>query len=222
MLHTVKGAIFDMDGTLINSLILWEVFWDAFSKAFLDGRPFAPTKEDDKAVRTMTLRDAMCYIHDRYGVGDSGETLFSLSTEILDRFYRSEVQLKPGVTALLSALQKRGVPMCIASAGERELVETALAHCGIRPYFSAIVSCADVGHGKDAPDVYLAALSVLGTAAAETCVFEDSLVAIRTAHSLGMQTVGVYDACNYGGDEMEKIATAYIGKGEDFEKLLLP
>ncbi len=220
MLKNIRGAIFDMDGTLINSLIFWEMLWRRFGELFLDGAPFAPTPEEDKAVRTMTMHDAMCYIHSLYSMGESGEELFRIASDMIERFYAEEVQLKPGVRTFLEFLRKAGVRMCIASATERRLIEVAAEHCGIRHYFEEIFSCAEIGKGKDEPDLYLSALSFLGTEREATCVFEDSHVAICTAAGLGMPTVGIFDPCNYGGEEMAKIATEYIAEGETLEKLL--
>lgn len=220
MLKNIRGAIFDMDGTLVNSLIYWDLLWNRLGEVFLQDPSFRPSEADDKAVRTISLSAAMEYIHRQYGIGENGETLFSLANDKLERFYREEVQLKPGVRPFLDACQKAGVRMCIASASDRRLVKIAARHTGIDGYFEEIFSCADIGKGKDEPDVYLTAQSFLGTKRAETCVFEDSHVAICTAASIGMQTVGIYDPNNYGGEEMAKIATAYIAEGETLEKLL--
>ena len=220
MLKNIKGAIFDMDGTLIDSLILWDVIWTKFGKKYLDDENFKPAAHDDKAVRTMTLKDDMNYIHSLYNIGNSGEELFSITDIILREFYSREVELKKGVTEFLEYCQANDIKMCIASATDIELIKIAAKHCNIEKYFSNIFSCAQIGKGKEYPDIYLKALDFLGTSTEETCVFEDSYVAINTADKIGMKTVGIYDKYNYGQEEMKKIATAYIAKGETLEKLI--
>ena len=110
--------------------------------------------------------------------------------------------------------------MCIASATDNKLVELAIKHCCIDKYFVRLFSCVDIGKGKDKPDIYLKAMDFLGTTKEETCVFEDSLVAITTAHKAGLKTVGIYDKFNYGHEEMQKIATEYIAQGETLKKLI--
>lgn len=216
----IKGAIFDMDGTLVDSLFLWEVIWKAFGDKYLNGEPFAPNAADDKAVRTVPLRDAMQIIYDHYGFGNSGEELFRLATDIIRNFYATEATLKTGVRELLAGLQKQGVKMCVASATTSELIEVAMKHSGIYPYFSAIFSCADLGMGKEKPNVYLLAQQHLGTETAETWVFEDSLVALETASKIGMQTVGVFDRCNPYQTEIKAVCTVYVGEGESLAKVL--
>ena len=83
--------------------------------------------------------------------------------------------------------------MVLASATDPILIELGLAHCDMNKYFKAILSCAVIGKGKEEPDIYLEAQRILGTPAEETWVFEDSYVALRTAHGIGMPTVGIYD-----------------------------
>ena len=209
-----------MDGTLIDSLMIWEVLWDRFGNKFLNGEKFCPSKEADKAVRTMTLKDAMNYLYDIYHIGNSGEELFDFATETMQNFYSQEVMLKKGVLEFLEHCYKNGVKMCVASATEAALIKTALKHCKIEKYFSEIFSCADIGKGKEEPDVYLMALDYLGTEKEETYVFEDSQIAISTADKIGIRTVGIYDKYNYGQDEIKKTATEYIAEGETLEKLI--
>ncbi len=218
----IKGAIFDMDGTLVDSLMVWDVLWKKFGELFCGGRDFCPTAEQNKAVRTMTLEQAMEYIHVLYGIGGSGKELLAVTNRILENFYASEVQLKPGVRRFLEHCREQGVRMCIASATDRALLDVAIARCGIGEYFMAVLSCAEIGHGKDEPDIYRLALAALGTDVGETCVFEDSLTALRTADGLGMRTVGIFDPYNYGHAEMERLATVYLAQGETMEKLMDP
>ncbi len=221
MVKNIKGAIFDMDGTLIDSLMLWDIIWKKFGRLFCEDEIFTPSAEDDKAVRTMTLKDAMNHIHTQYNIGKSGDQLLESANEIIIDFYSEEVMLKEGVAEFLEYLNSNGVKMCIASATATELIKIAVKHCNIEKYFIDILSCAEIGKGKDKPDIYIKALERLGTSAEETCIFEDSHIAICTADKMGIKTVGIYDKYNYGQEEIRETATVYIAEGDSLKNLMV-
>jgi len=216
----IKAAIFDMDGTLVDSLMLWDVLWSEFGRRFDGNADFRPAEQDDKAVRTMLLKDAMELIHQQYGFAASGEELLDIANEIMLDFYENRVELKPGVRAFLEHCRQNGTRMCIASATEKRLVQVAMRHCGLEKYFEKLFSCGDVGKGKDEPDVFLMAQQFMGAEVEETWVFEDSLVAIETAADAGLHTVAIYDRYNFGQEQMQKRADFYIAKGENLTKLM--
>lgn len=216
----IKAAIFDMDGTLVDSLMLWDVLWSTFGEIYLNDKSFVPSVEDDKKVRTLTLKDAMYLIHRNYKLGESGEELLALANTIMNNFYANKVELKSGVREFLEYCKNKGVKMCVATATAPNLVDAAIEHCNIGKYFLKVFSCADIGKGKDEPDIFLQAAEFLNTKTSETWVFEDSLVAIETATKIGMPTVGIYDKFNYGQDKIKEIATEYIGVAETLLKLI--
>lgn len=215
-----KAAIFDMDGTLVDSLMVWDVLWARFGEKYRNDPSFRPSNADDKAVRTLTLKDAMELIHAHYHIARSGAALLEETNKMLVSFYSSQVQLKKGVKEFLEHCYHSGTKMCVASATDPTLVAMALAHCDLEKYFLKVFSCADLGVGKDQPDVYLAAQQFLGSPIEDTWVFEDSAVAIQTADKIGMKTVGIYDKYNFGQDIIAQTATVYISEGEDLRKLI--
>lgn len=215
-----KAAIFDMDGTLIDSLKVWNVLWTKMGEKYLNNKDFRPTPEDDKKVRTLTLADAMDMIHRTYSLGENGAQLLALANSIIADFYQNEVQLKDGVRAFLEHLKSNGVKMCIATATDMALVELAMEHCDLKKYFLRVFSCDTIGKGKDQPDIFLLARDYLGEKPEQTWLFEDSLVAIETATKIGMPTVAIFDQFNYGQDIMKKLATYYIAQGETLQKLI--
>ena len=216
----IKGAIFDMDGTLINSLIVWKDIWEAIADKYLDGEEGFPGEEIDRKLRTMTLLEGMEMIHKVRGIGNDGLELWNFCNDLIADFYRNRVKMKSGAMNFLKYLYENGVKMCIASASALDMVEIAVERCGIGKYIPKLLSSCDFGVGKDKPDVYLAALEYLGTSVEDTWVFEDSLVALKTAKSIGMPVVGIYDTYNFGQEEMREISDYYIDNGEGLDKLI--
>lgn len=216
----IKAAIFDMDGTLVDSLMFWDVLWSTFGEQYLNDKNFTPSVEDDKKVRTLTLKDAMKLIHQNYNLGESGEELLAEANRIMNDFYANSVELKSGVMEFLEHCKNNGVKMCIASATASELIDVALKHCNIEKYFLKVFSCGAIGKGKDKPDIFLQAVDFLGAEIKDTWMFEDSLTAIETATKIGMPTVGIYDKFNYGQEKIKEIATEYIDSTETLLKLI--
>lgn len=215
----IKAAIFDMDGTLVDSLMLWDVIWREFGLLYLGKEDFCPNDRDQKAVRTLALKDAMELIHRNYAIAESGEALLDCANRIIAEFYGEKLETKPGVKPLLEQLRKAGVKMCVASATSPELIAIALDHCGLRQYFLEIFSCSVLGKGKEEPDLYLSAQRFLGEEVCDTWVFEDSLAAIETAVRIGMPTVGIYDRFNPGQEQIQKLVDLYVGPGESLESI---
>ena len=216
----IKGAIFDMDGTLADSMVFWDELWGLIGNAYCDGKPFRPKAEDEEKMRTMTTMDVCALLHRDYGMGKSPEEIYGVYADALVDFYASTVQPKAGAAEFLEYLSSQGVSMCIASGSAANLVELFLNRTGLCKYFGKVFSCVDIGAGKDKPDIYLAALDFLGTAKEDTWVFEDAYIAVHTAKELGLNVVGIYDAQNFGQDKIEKEADIYIAEGETLEKLI--
>jgi len=216
----ISGAIFDMDGTLIDSLMLWDILWEDFSHRFCGGKPFRPSEETDKAIRTLPVKEAMYLLHEAHGIGPDGEAVYQACSEVSLNFYSTRVTLKPGVREFMDHCARTGVKMVVATASDTALVNASLNHCGIGHHISALVTCSEVGVGKHEPAVYQKALEVLGTPKEETWVFEDSCVALTSAHKAGFHTVGVYDRHNFGQDTIQALSDIYIAPGEDMTKCI--
>ena len=215
-----KAAIFDMDGTLVDSLSFWDYFWADMGEKYRGDRGFRPSAEDDRYVRTTTIRELGEFLYEKYGFGESAEEVISGGEEYMRSFYIEKVSAKEGVVPFLSELCKQGTKMCIASASPPALIRVALESTGLSGFFERIISCSDVGAGKNKPDVFFAAAEHLGEKAEDTWVLEDSLTALQTAKTAGFKTVGIYDKYNYGHDDMKRLSDEYIADGETLLKLL--
>ena len=202
----LKGAIFDFDGTLVDSMFIWDTIGEDYLRS-LGKEPHEDLKE---TFMTLTLEEAAEYYRTHYGVTLSVKEIVDGVNAMVEGIYRTRVALKQGVADFLAQLKENGTRMCIATATDRYLVEETLDRLGILQYFSEIFTCAEVGYGKDKPIIYRKALELLDTAKNETYVFEDSLFALKTAKADGFTTVGVYDRHENRQDNLKNLADYYI------------
>ena len=194
----IQGAIFDLDGTLIDSMTWWETIWDVIGAAHFNGRPCRPDRATEERMHTLFVEESVKLLRDYYarelGVEIEYDALLETINRDIDDFYRTRVGLKAGVRAFLQELHERKIPMCIASASERESILTVLRVCGVDHFFSHVFTCSEVGKSKTSPDIYEAALQTLGTPRDTTWVFEDAFTALQTARSAGLRTVVIFEA----------------------------
>ena len=202
----LKGAIFDLDGTLLDSMFIWDTIGEDYLRT-LGKEPHENLKE---AFMTLTLEEAAEYYREHYGVTLSVKEIVDGVNAMVEGIYRTKVTPKSGVTDYLRLLKDNVVKMCIATVTDRYLVEETLERLGILHYFSGIFTCAQVGYGKDKPIIYRKALEQLGTPKEDTYVFEDALYALKTARADGFPTVGVYDRHENRQDELKNLADYYI------------
>ncbi|MBE6537185.1 MAG: HAD family phosphatase [Ruminococcaceae bacterium] len=215
MIEKIKYAIFDMDGTLIDSLGYWGYFWQKFGEKYFGTRDFKVDEDIDKQIRTITLKDASELLYERYKPDNSSaDDILALANGMIEEHYGTRVSAKRGAVELLRYFKERGVKMCVASATEPRYVKYALEVQGIYGLFEFTVSCNEVGAGKDKPDVFLEAMKRLGGNLAESCVFEDSFIALETAKKAGFMTVGIYDEHNYCRERLKAASDFYVEKGK--------
>lgn len=200
----IKGAIFDLDGTLLDSMFIW----DTIGEAYLRSLGKEPKENLKETFKTFTVAEAAAYYRAQYGVTLSVGEITDGINGLLKHYYTDIVPLKPGAAAFLEKLKAHGVTMCIATAAERPWAEAALSRLGVRKYFTEIFTCASVGHGKTEPYIYREAQKHLGTGKTETAVFEDAFFALQTAKADGFVTVAVYD--RHEKNEVKAAADFYI------------
>lgn len=202
----IRGAIFDLDGTLLDSMFIWDTIGEDYLRT-LGKEPHEDLRE---TFMTLTLEEAAEYYREHYGVTLSAKEIVDGVNTMVEGIYRTKVTLKPGVTEYLRRLKENGVKMCIATVTDRYLVEETLERFGVRWFFSEIFTCAEVGCGKDKPIIYRKALEYLGTTKEETYVFEDSMFALKTVKADGFPAVGIYDRHENRQGELKRLADYYI------------
>lgn len=211
----VKCAIFDFDGTLFDSMFIWENVGEIYLRSL--GKEPKPSMGDD--VRTMSLYQSACYFRREYDLPLSPEEIMAGINRTVEDFYVHEVQPKPGMVDFLKQMQKAEIPMCIATATDRYQIEAALSRCGMADYFEAIFTCSEVGHGKDEPHIFRKAMEHFAADRENTVIFEDALHAIQTAKADGFVVVAVCDNSEKRQNAIRELADFYIENFEQTEKL---
>ena len=188
-----RFAIFDMDGTLVDSM----VYWENLATEFLESKGVQTiSSEIMERIKPMTMTESAALFIQEYGLSGTAESVAAEMNAMMDEHYRKDIPLKPGVHAYLEALHNKGVVMCVASATAEDLMDACLTRLGVAQYFSFLLSCETVSAGKDRPDVYWESAKRLGAEPVEIAVYEDALYAAETAKSAGFYTVAVRDDSN--------------------------
>ena len=176
----IAGAIFDADGTLLDSMPIW----DNAAALYLEGLGHVPEPGLGRILYPMSMAEGAEYLIARYGLTQSREEIVCGVSAAIEDFYFHRAQPKAGLEAFLRQLQERGIPMAVATSSDRRLVEAALKRLGLLPRFNGIFTCAQAGAGKSRPDVYHLANCSLGGPDPQTVwVFEDAFFAASTARS---------------------------------------
>ena len=197
-----KYAIFDMDGTLVDSM----GFWKQLGVEYLTSRGISREAAEgvQERVKAMTMTECAELFRSVFHLPQTSEEIAGEINGMMDRHYQEDVPLKPGVAAYLAGLKAQGVRMCVATATAEPLARACLERLGVAQYFDFLLSCEEVGTGKDSPTVFLEAARRLGADPREVAVFEDAPYALDTAAKAGFWTVAVYDiGC---GDRWQALA----------------
>lgn len=217
----MKGAIFDVDGTLLDTMY----FWHNLGKRYLQSQGKEPKENLTEVLLTLSLEEGIQYLIQEYDLKkDIREVQEGIQEEVL-RFYEGEVKVKPGVYEYLDFLYDKKIPMVIVTSSERAALTKAFKRLKLDRYFKKIYTTSEENIGKEVPDLFKKACNFLREKPNDIWVFEDAHYAAKAAKEAGTFVVGISDDfCEVSKDEMKDTVDLYIQdfrdlmKGETYEK----
>ncbi|MCR5724886.1 MAG: HAD family phosphatase [Treponema sp.] len=208
----IKGLIFDADGTLLDSMR----FWMELTPRFLEKKGKTASVELETKMFAMSLEQGVAFLKSEFGLLEPEEEIKQELLSTIRGFYEKDIPLKAGAAAFLSDMKSRGLPMAVATSGNKALLEAAFTRLGVQDAFSCIVTCGELDTDKTAPAVYLTAAQRLHAKAEEIVVFEDALVPVRTAKQAGFAVVAVQDESSSADSaEIQALADLFIADFSD-------
>ena len=209
-----NGAVFDLDGTLLDSM--W--VWNEVDRLFLQSKNLPAHPDYIKTLGPMGFHRAAEYTRSYFGLDEPVEKILEEWYLLAKDAYDTRVQLKSGAAEYLEILKAHNVRIGAATSNHEDLFTGTLKRCGIYEYFDAFTTTSEVSRGKNFPDVYLLAAERIGGTADGSAVYEDIAAGLRGAKSGGFLTVGVKETtANEDQQEIRALADYYI---EDFRELL--
>ncbi len=216
MMNNIKAALFDLDGTLVDSMWMWKEIDIEYLGRF--GIPLPPDLQ--KQIEGKSFSETAVYFKEHFDIPDSIEEMKDNWNRMAWDKYTLHVRLKPGVRNFLDQCKTLGIKMGIATSNSRELVENIVSVHGLLDYFDCILTGCDIKKSKPAPDIYLAVASSLKIAPENCIVFEDIIPGIQAGLSAGMKVCAVDD--DYSADDeinKRKMAHYYI---KNYDEIIFP
>lgn len=205
MIDHVKAVIFDLDGTLVDSMWMWK----QIDIEYL-GRFGIELPEDlQSCIEGMSFSETAEYFKQRFELPDPIDKIKSDWNAMAWDKYANEVPLKAGVADFLELLREKDIKMGIATSNSRELVDLVTKKNQIHSYFQSIRTSCEVNKGKPAPDIYLLVAEDLGVDSSECLVFEDVIQGIMAGKNADMKVCAVKDAYSEGQDDQKRELSDY-------------
>lgn len=209
----MKAVIFDLDGTLVDSMWLWESLADNYLLSI----GIEPPKDLGEILKELTLKEAAFYMKERFNIESTPHEINEDMGNLLADYYANRLQLKPYVLEVLKEFKNRNIIMVIATATDEHLVEAVLNRHDIGDYFEFIQTCNNIGLSKGQPEFFQIIIDRLKLDPKEMWVFEDALYCMVSAKKAGLNIVAVEDKSSLSDlEKIKKISDMYI---ENFSQL---
>jgi len=195
-----KAFLFDLDGTLVDSM--W--MWSAIDVEYLGKFGLTCPPDLQKAIEGMSFSETAAYFKKRFALEASLEEIKADWISMSIEKYRSQVPPKPGTEAFLSWAAKQNIKMAVCTSNGREMVDAVLSSLNLARYFDCIITGCEVAAGKPSPDIYLEAARRMKVSPEECAVFEDVPAGILAGKRAGMEVFAVEDEYSLGMEEKKR------------------
>ena len=189
MIKNIKACIFDLDGTLVDSM--W--MWPEIDAEYLERLGFEYYDNLKNEIEGISFHETAVYFKNKVGISDSVEKICKDWEDMAYDKYKYEVKEKPGCKKFLEHLRSKGIKMGIATSNKRSMVDVVLKSLNIKDFFEVITTSDEVKRGKPAPDVYLTTANLLNVEPKNCLVFEDVVAGIMAGKSAGMRVCAIED-----------------------------
>ena len=214
MLKYAKAVLFDLDGTLVDSMWMWK----DIDMEYLGKYGITLPPELQEYIEGMSFSEVSAYFKEAFGIKESLEEIKSEWVSMAKYKYTHEVPLKPGALRFLKHLKEQGIPMGIATSNSRDLLDAVLESLQISPYFDCCMTSCEAGAGKPAPDIYLKVAKILKTEPKDCLIFEDTPAGILAGNRAGIPVCAMADENSAGRkDQILQMADYYA---ETFDQVL--
>lgn len=211
----LKGVILDIDGTILDSMEIWN---DIGSK-FIRKIGITPESNLSEILFKMSIPEGAEYMRKKYELDMTVAEVIQGIKDMVRDFYYEEAPLKPGAMNFLKELTEKEIPIVAATASEMDHIEAAFQRLEIRKYFQRIFTCREVGANKRQPVIYQKAAEYLGEAPEDLYVFEDVNYALKVAKEAGFCTVRVFDSYSASReDQTREFTDVYLQDLKEISK----
>lgn len=195
-----KAVIFDLDGTLVDSMWVWK----KIDVEYLSEKGFELPEKLQREIEGMSFTETALYFKEQFKIDEPLEDIKKDWNNRAFEFYSKKIKLKEGAKEFLDKAKSEGLKLGIGTSNSRELAEAVLLSCDVKDYFQSIRTSCEVEKGKPSPDIFLKVSEDLSINPDDCLVFEDTEAGVMAAINAGMDVISVYDESSH--DNQEKIS----------------
>ena len=211
-MSNIKAAIFDLDGTLVDSMWVWQ----QIDIDYLSKKGHAVPSNLNDEITHLSFTQTAEYFKNRFSIEESVDEIMNTWNEMAFNHYKNNVKLKTGALEYLKKLKESGIKIGLATSNSIPLLTATLKNNNAFDLFDSITVTDEVKKSKSNPDIYLLAAKKLGVEPKDCMVFEDIIAAVNGAKLAGMKVTGVYDEhAKHQVNNLKKTCDNYIYSYEE-------